>query len=166
MQRFAILLLLTAAVSGPARAGSVDEWIQWRIQENAREMEEQIGIEFGDRAPPDLHLLHVLDDGFFDRRLVLERRRVVIPPSIRIELTVSGARQPQVALAVTLRWSGVRREQVAVPRPLPRGAPGPFLPPRITGMPALDHALWALALAEKDAMTALARCPSPPRARR
>ena len=157
MQRLLILLVLMAGVDEPAQAGSLEDWLSWRILEDAREVEEQIGLDLGDRMPLDLYLLRDPRGGRVGRDLMLVNRRVAVPPRIRVGLTVSDARDSCVAVAVTLFWSGFRRKLVAVPRRLPDAIPDLDLPPRPSGVPALDRVLWSLALAERDALASISR---------
>jgi len=156
MQRWLIVWFVVSGAGGPAWASPVDEWLRWRMLEDAREAEEQIGLDIGIRSPVDLQLLWTRGDAPLERGTQLVMRRVAMPPEVRIELVIGGGRRAGAGMTLTLLWRGFRCEWWTLRQPRICAIAGSALPARPTGNAPLDHALWSIALAERDALAAIA----------
>jgi len=163
MQRLLFLAALPCAVCGVARASSLDDWIRWRMEEDARLVEDQLGLDLGDRAPHDLAALAQPGITPLEPGLRLTSRRVIVPPRIALRLTAHGPPCDEVAVSLVLSWRGFRRATASEVRPGLGSPPAPTLPIRPTGVRALDRALWELAIAERDALTSIENASSRPR---
>lgn len=151
--RCVVFAMATLAFAGPGHAGTLEDWLAWRLEDHERELEQQLGVEFGDGASLDDVLLRG-PDGWLPHETAeppgnLVLRRTLVPPRIGMAASVGDGPVPSWQLTLTLTFTTRR---VVYQRPVRSlGAPAPMILTERSGHPALDRLLWSLAQAERQA---------------
>jgi hypothetical protein len=146
-----------------AHATPLDDWLSWRLEADAREVEEQLGVDLGE----EVTLQRIALTAAVGRPAPGGDACVTVrsvPPWPSVGLTVSGwgGLNPGGSLSLTLTLRGPRRRLLPCVRvrvPLPTD-PGPGR--ARSGHDRLDHTLWLLALARQAALRAPAGDASEP----
>lgn len=150
MKALTILAAAAALVAVRARAGTLDDWVQWRIDHGSQELEEQLGPEIGDRYTEGFLLDELESWADLPQLLYLPTRRVVVPPVLR--LTLSCSDHGGLALAASMEFRGWRRVPALARRSRRLAPPNAVPPAPPTGEARLDDVLWTLAVARQKAL--------------
>ncbi len=139
--------------AGLGHASTLEDWLAWRLQDHQRELEQQLGVEFGDEVGLDDLLLRG-SEGWIPGEIIdppgeLVLRRTVAPPRIGVAASVREGPAPGWQLTLTLTF---RTHRVVYQRVRPPGRyVAPVVLPERSGVAVLDHLLWRLAVAERQA---------------